>query len=161
MLYNFLHKNQNRNILVTGVGNVLKQDDGIGVYISNNLKNAENIKVLTVEVSIENYIGKINEIKPDILVIIDAMNFGKQPGHWDILPIDKIKGYTTNTHNITLDKVAELFHSEVYLLGIQPKHIHFGEDLSTEVLSGAQEIINQINTYTNKKLTCIKFLDNL
>ena len=38
-------------------------DDGVGVYISRRIKNRGNISSLTVEVSIENYIGKINSLK--------------------------------------------------------------------------------------------------
>ena len=42
-------------------------DDGVGVYISKRIKTTDNISSLTVEVSIENYIGKINSLNPDIL----------------------------------------------------------------------------------------------
>jgi Ni,Fe-hydrogenase maturation factor len=30
---------------------------------------------------IENHIGKINKLAPDILVIIDACDFGREPGY--------------------------------------------------------------------------------
>ena len=130
--------------MFVGVGNVLKKDDGVGVYISKNLKETQNIKILTVEVSIENYIGKINSVNPDILILIDSLDFDQAPGHYDMLPIEKINGYTTNTHNITLDKVSELFNSQVYILGVQPKTIQFGEGLSKEVRNAADNIIEEI-----------------
>ncbi len=62
---------EDRSILFVGIGNVLKSDDGAGVYISRNIRKRGNISSLTVEVSIENYIGKINSLDPDILVLID------------------------------------------------------------------------------------------
>ncbi len=55
-------------ILYVGIGNVLKSDDGVGVYISRKIKNNDYVSSLAAEVSIENYIGRINSLKPDILV---------------------------------------------------------------------------------------------
>ncbi|MFP4046442.1 MAG: hydrogenase maturation protease [Bacteroidales bacterium] len=152
MLHDFLNRYKNKNILFVGVGNLLKRDDGVGVYISKKLKKRDSISTLTVEVSIENYIGKINATNPDILVIVDAMDFNKKPGYWSLEPVENIHGYTTNTHNITLDKVAELFNSKVYILGIQPENIQFGEGLSQSVINSAKEIILQINTFCTKKI---------
>ena len=57
--------------LFVGIGNVLKSDDGTGVYISRKIEVRDNISSLTVETSIENYIGKINSINPDILILVD------------------------------------------------------------------------------------------
>lgn len=152
MLKDFINRNKNKNILFVGVGNLLKRDDGVGVHITRNLKQSDNISKITVEVSIENYIGKINAINPDILIIVDAMNFDKNPGYWNLTPVENIHGYTTNTHNITLDKVAELFNSKVYILGIQPENIQFGEGLSQSVKPSTKEITSQINTFCNKKI---------
>ena len=61
-LKNLLLKNDKR-ILFVGIGNLLKKDDGVGVYISSGIYNKLNIEALTVEVSLENYIGKINRIR--------------------------------------------------------------------------------------------------
>ena len=63
-----------------GIGNVLKSDDGIGVYIAQRIQESDTIKVLVVEVSIENYIGKINSIPHDVLILIDAVNFQTETG---------------------------------------------------------------------------------
>jgi Ni,Fe-hydrogenase maturation factor len=61
---------KDKKILFVGIGNLLKRDDGVGVYISNRIKNRDNITSLTVETSIENYIGKINNLNPDVLVLL-------------------------------------------------------------------------------------------
>ncbi len=136
---------RDKRILFVGIGNVLKKDDGVGVYISNHLKTNKNISALTVEVSIENYIGKINSINSDRLVLLDCMDFKKPAGFWDILPVSRLNGHTTNTHNISLDKVSELFNAPAYILGVQPANIQFGENLSPEVKLTAETIIHQIN----------------
>ena len=131
--------------LFIGIGNVLKSDDGVGVYISNNIKTRKNISSLTVEVSIENYIGKINKLNSDLLVLLDCMDFQQPPGYWNLIPVSGLTGHTTNTHNISLDKISELFNAPTYILGIQPQNIHFGEHLSPEVKIAANNIIELIN----------------
>ena len=143
--YDAFHQIKEKKILFVGIGNVLKSDDGVGVYISKHIHIHNNISVLTVEVSIENYIGKINSLDADTLVLLDCMDFQKPPGSWKIIPVSQLNGYTTNTHNISLDKVSELFNATAYILGVQPRHLEFGENLSPEVKTAAHDIICQIN----------------
>lgn len=134
-----------RKILFIGIGNVLKQDDGAGVYISNRIVERDNIIKLTVEVSIENYIGKINSLNPDILVLIDCMSTGSHPGSAVLLPVESVIDITFNTHNISLKNLASFFTAEVFILGIQPVSIDFGENISYLVRIVSDEIINLIN----------------
>jgi len=140
-----LLKQTGRKILFVGIGNVLKQDDGAGVFISSRIVERDNIGTLTVEVSIENYIGKINSMKPDILVLIDCMDTGSPPGSVVFLPVEEVTDITFNTHNISLRNLAAFFTSEVYILGIQPATIDFGENISDIVRIVAEDIINLIN----------------
>ena len=62
-----LLSNKSRSALFVGIGNILKRDDGVGVYISHRIKATDLILTLTVETGIENYIGKINSLNPDLL----------------------------------------------------------------------------------------------
>ncbi len=143
-LDNLLLQNDKR-ILFVGIGNVLKQDDGVGVYISQNIKSTASILALTVEVSIENYIGKINSLNPDIIVLIDCADLDSQPGSWRILPVGEVMDLTFNTHNISLNRLSEFFNVPVFVLGIQPASIDFGENISYLVKNIADRIILQIN----------------
>jgi len=131
--------------LFVGIGNVLKCDDGVGVYIAQRIKERNTIKVLVVEVSIENYIGRINKFHPDTLVLIDAVNFGKNPGFCSLLPPDRIMDFTTNTHNISLKKLLGFFKSSVFVLGIQPQNMTIGDTISEPVKTQADCILNIIN----------------
>lgn len=141
-------KETNKVKLFVGIGNILKSDDGIGVYISNHIKESKSVKKLTVEVSIENYLGKINSLNTDVLILVDCVDFGKQPGYAEMLPAEKVKDFTLHTHNISLKRVAELFKMPVFILGIQPKSIDFGEEISEIVLETADNILAIINQQT-------------
>lgn len=135
---------------MAGIGNVLKRDDGVGVYITRHLHHTTRVQGISVEVSIENYIGKINTIAPDVLILIDCMDLQAHPGHWQLMPGERISGHTTNTHNISLDRVCELFNSQVYILGIQPMDISLGEGLTPEVKKTADRLIARINHIVQK-----------
>jgi hydrogenase 3 maturation protease len=138
---------KDKSILFVGIGNLLKMDDGVGVYISREIKNIGNRSVLTVEISIENYIGKINTLNPDILVLIDCVDLKSAPGTFKLLRLSEIQDITFNTHNISLKRLSEFFRMPVFILGIQPEKIDFGENISYLVRNIADKIIEQINSW--------------
>jgi hydrogenase 3 maturation protease len=143
-LYTILGTHQ--RILFVGIGNVLKSDDGVGVYICERLEESWQASKLRVEVSIENYIGKINALNPDILILIDAVDFGQDPGYCHMLPVMELQGFTTNTHNISLDQLSVLFHAPSWIIGVQPLHVGFGESLSDRVKKAADVLVQTINS---------------
>jgi len=136
--------NDKRKLFV-GIGNVLKRDDGIGVYIARRIVERDTIKVLIVEASIENYIGKINSLPHDVLILIDAVNFGQKPGYYSVLAPEEILDYTTNTHNISIPKLLGFFKSKVLILGIQPKSVSLGEKISDPIRKQADHMLKMIN----------------
>jgi len=136
---------KDKTILFVGIGNLLKMDDGIGVYISKRIKTRGTISSLCVEASIENYIGKINSLNPDILVLIDCVDMKEVAGTFRLMRLNQINDLTFNTHNISLRRLSEFFKMPVYILGIQPEKIEFGENISYLVKEVANKIIKLIN----------------
>ncbi len=138
-----------RNLLFVGVGNVLKRDDGVGVVISKQIIERPAIRSLTVEVSIENYIGKINSLEPEEIVIVDCMELGENPGAWRLLELEDVEDITFNTHNISLGRLVDFFPYPTYVLGIQPLSLEFGDHLSAPVQAAARKILSIINPLNN------------
>jgi len=132
-------------LLFIGVGNLLKRDDGVGVIISQGITERQDLLTLSVEVSIENYIGKINSLKPEAIVIVDCMELGSSPGTYRLMELENVEDITFNTHNISLGKLGDFFLFPAYVLGIQPQDVSFGEELSPPVREAAQEILEKIN----------------
>lgn len=132
-------------LLFIGVGNVLKSDDGVGVIISRQILETIHIRALTVEVSVENYIGKINSMDPGTIVILDCMELGSSPGTYRLVSLNDVEDITFNTHNISLGRLGDFFQYPTYVLGIQPRTTEFGDKLSPRVLKTANLIIKQIN----------------
>jgi hydrogenase 3 maturation protease len=136
---------QAKRLLFVGVGNVLKSDDGVGVVISKQIIERPGILTLSVEVSIENYIGKINSLEPEKLVIIDCMELGGSPGNYQLLALNDLQDMTFNTHNISLGRLGDFFPFPCYVLGIQPAKLDFGEFLSAPVEKASRNIVKLIN----------------
>jgi len=136
---------QTKITLFVGIGNALKSDDGIGIYICKNIKQTNKIKTLIVESGIEKFVGKINSLNPEILILVDCTDFKKEPGFIDILPIEQIQDFTVNTHTISVKRISEFFKMKTYLLGVQPENVKFGEVFSKRVLNSANELIKKIN----------------
>jgi hydrogenase maturation protease len=136
---------RNKNFLFAGIGNVLRNDDGVGVYITSQIAEKTYIKTLLAEVSIENYISKINGLNPDILILVDCLNFNKESGYCDLIPVENTTEFTINSHHISLKRVSEFFKMETWVLGIQPGNLKVGEQLSPVVKTVADDIIRIIN----------------
>jgi hydrogenase 3 maturation protease len=136
---------RNGNILFAGVGNVMRSDDGAGVFIVSGIKERKNISTLLVEVSIENYISKINKADPDILIIADCVDFKREPGFTDLIPVEEINEFDISSHNISLKRVSEFLKMKTYVLGIQPADLRVGEYLTPDVMESAEKIIGIVN----------------
>ncbi|MBN1949518.1 MAG: hydrogenase maturation protease [Candidatus Cloacimonetes bacterium] len=131
--------------LFAGIGNALKSDDGVGIYISRQIIPRPGWEVLIVESGIEKFVGKINSLAPDLLILLDATDFGREPGFYDLVPLQQVRDYTANTHTVSLSRVGEFFEMETCLLGIQPADVTFGEIITAPVKASADELIEIIN----------------
>lgn len=136
-----------KTLLFVGIGNRLKSDDIIGIYICENLKPAKRFQTLIVESGIEKFVGKINSIAPDILVLVDCTDFNKEPGFTKLFRIDEIIDNSLHTHTISLGRISEFFEMETHILGIQPEFVGFGEEISPVVQRKADKVVAFINEH--------------
>ena len=119
----------------------------MGTYICRQIIERPGIRSLAVEVSLENYVGKIRSMRPAEIMIIDCMELGKEAGSTCLLEINELEDITFNTHNISLGSWKDFFPFPARVLGIQPMELGFGEHLSRPVLHEAHRIIGLINTF--------------
>lgn len=125
-------------VVILGIGNTLKSDDGVGALLASRIRDKVPYTVYDAGPGPENYLGKIIKEKPDNVVIIDAVDFGGEPGEFKVVDGDDIK--TVNwfsTHNASISLVINYLQSnfkvDIIVLIIQPKTIAFGDRLSQEV----------------------------
>lgn len=85
-----------KDVLVLGCGNILFGDDGFGPavadFIIDNFNIPDNVAVLNIGTSVRKLLFNIllSEKKPKKIIIVDAVDVGKEPGELMDLPIENI-----------------------------------------------------------------------
>jgi hydrogenase 3 maturation protease len=132
-------------VVILGIGNTLRSDDGIGSLLAARIQGGVPYIVYDAAANPENYLGKIIRDNPDNLIIIDAADFGGKGGEFRLIEGDEIK--TTNlfsTHNSSISLVINYLQShikaDIIIFIIQPKSIIFGNDLSPEISKVLDEL---------------------
>ncbi|UCF87158.1 MAG: HyaD/HybD family hydrogenase maturation endopeptidase [Nitrospiraceae bacterium] len=131
-------------VIILGIGNILLSDDGVGVHAVNRLRNdydfPEHVQIIDGGTKGLDLLPFIEE--SDKVLIIDAANFKKEPGTIGTIEGDKIPSFLStklSVHQIGLPdmlfaaRLMEIIPSEMCLVGIQPKSMETGTELSKEV----------------------------
>jgi hydrogenase 3 maturation protease len=134
--------------LIITVGNDMRSDDGVGPYIASKIKATTSLKIINAAYNPENIIDEVCDLNPDSITFIDAADFRGKPGEVELIDKEHIPESSLSTHMVPLKVVAQLIFSdtgaEILYLGIQPKSVEFGENLSEEVKNTADEIVSVI-----------------
>lgn len=128
------------NFLIVGIGSPLRSDDQAGLILCDIL-NQNGVNCIKCEYGFENCVDIVIEKSPEKLVIIDTAIFsGGNPG--DVIFLDSIEAFDSTciltTHNIPigflLNTIKELSSiREVYIIGIYPRNLEIGLEVSREV----------------------------
>jgi len=133
--------NQHLRLVILGVGCEHCGDDAAGLLTTRLLKChlRDNPSVLVLETgpTPENFTSLIREFDPDLVLILDAAQFGGKPGEIRCIQTTEIGGVSASTHTLPLDILARYLEvdigCETVLLGIQPSSIEYGAKLSPRV----------------------------
>ncbi|MBI5099468.1 MAG: HyaD/HybD family hydrogenase maturation endopeptidase [Nitrospirae bacterium] len=143
------------NIAVFGIGNILLSDDGVGVHAINKLKNEYEFPS-----SVELIDGgtKGLDLLPllegrDKVLFVDAANFKKEPGTVDTVIGDNIPAFLSqklSVHQIGLPdmlfaaRLMGVTPPEMCLIGIQPKSMETGTELSEAVSIKMKDLVEKV-----------------
>lgn len=138
-----------RKIAILGIGNDLRTDDGFGLFVVNHLKiESSDLLVKNVGSVPEAFARNLAEFGAKRVILIDAADMQKPPGHIELVTKDRIGGIAISTHSMPLSFLMTYLEQETggktILLGVQPMNIQFGEGLTPEIKAVAVEIINTL-----------------
>ena len=157
-------------VLVAGMGNVLRQDDGFGVEVARQLMARDGLPdgVKVVEVGIGG-IHLVQEMMDgyDALVVIDAVERGSAAGTVHLLEAevedlalwsDAARGdfladmhYTTPSQAMILAKALGVLPPLVYILGCQPGEADaLGIGLTTQVEAATARAIRELDALVSR-----------
>lgn len=138
-----------KKLIVLGVGNELKTDDGVGPFIINRLlaENIEKDSLLFIDAQTvpENFTGKIRKENPTHVIIVDACLMGCQPGEIKIVDKDDFASIGISTHSMSLSYFVKYLEKDtdfnVIFIGIEPETMDWGDNPTENVEKTAYEFI--------------------
>jgi len=132
-----------KKYILMGIGNILRSDDGIGSFIAQSFKDHDWLSI-DCGVVPENFTSIIKKNRPDLVVLIDAVEMDLKSGEFRIISPDRIKALHLTTHSMPLYFLISYLKEhtqELIFIGIQPKIISYSNSLSPEVFKSSEEII--------------------
>ncbi|RLE62602.1 MAG: hypothetical protein DRN53_03720 [Thermoprotei archaeon] len=145
-------------LTIIGLGNELKGDDGVGVYIARKLRSLGHSSIIVAGISIENHVYRVLEFDPRTVILIDAIEAGLEPGSIVLGDVKNVvhEFVPITTHTIPLPLIIriverELGHSVKWLLlGIQVGSTTIGEPISEDVKESADIVIKILHGILKK-----------
>lgn len=149
-LVNFLE--DCKKLIILGVGNELKSDDGVGPHIIKKLKeeNIENKNLLFIDAKTvpENFTGKIRKENPTHLIIVDACLMGLNPGDIQIVNKYEFANIGISTHSMSLSFFVRYLEKDtdfrIIFIGIEPETMEWGDNPTPDVEKTAGEFIKTL-----------------
>lgn len=146
--------NDQKKIVVLGVGNLLLSDEGIGVHVVNKLMEmALPPEVEVTEGGIDG-LGLMNVVvRADRLIVIDAVKGGGPPGSIYRFGIEDLTTaphvYKMSVHEIGILEVIRLSGlvgqtPKTTVIGVEPKSLEMGMELSPEIQAKVPRIIELV-----------------
>ena len=133
-----------RAVVVVGLGNPDRADDGAGIEIARQLKGLVAERVFSETEGLEGIVLRILERKDaEVALFVDAVDFGGRPGEVQIFSDVSFPPCTISTHEVPLALLSTFLKKEgkeTYLLGIQPRTLDFDSEISEEVHRSLGEI---------------------
>ncbi len=153
-------------VLVAGMGNDLRQDDGFGIAVIRRFEAAgvpEDVRVYESGIA---GIGLVQELMDgyESLIIVDATDREAEPGTVFLLEAEvpaqeamteeSRQEFLADTHlavpsqALTLASALGILPQSVYILGCQPKECGLGMELSEPVERGVTEALERLREIT-------------
>jgi hydrogenase 3 maturation protease len=143
-------------MVIVGIGNPLRGDDGFGPALIERLQNKVSFLCIDAGTAPENYVGLLVKEKPDTILLIDVADLSLEPGQYRILqPEDILKcGFTTHdmSSRMLMEFLEDQTNASILMLGVQPQQVSLGEAMSECVI----ETLNEIEMLIQEAGSCMK-----
>ncbi|MCL5102909.1 MAG: hydrogenase maturation protease [Armatimonadetes bacterium] len=135
-------------VVVVGVGDASRGDDAVGPMIAGMLADAGVENVIDAGASPEIETWRIRELAPEMVLFIDAVDFGGAPGDAALLAPDVLRSKGFDTHRAPLKLTMGYLENELgctcRLLAVQPRDVRQGAPMCAEVSRSAENLAKMI-----------------
>ncbi|MBN2104930.1 hydrogenase maturation protease [bacterium] len=133
-----LHAYSPKSIVLVGLGNPMRTDDGAGLKLLEKIKQTDVFSAshfIFAETNPENYLQNILDCHPEAVVFIDTARFKQPPGTIQWLKQYNLEEFRISTHAFSMTLVEEYLRAHqsmsFYYLGIQPYSTKIGRRMSS------------------------------
>ena len=136
-----MNRKIDNKITILGIGNTLFSDEGVGIHLlpllEEALKGCGNIEIIEGLTDGMKLLGPVEDAEN--LIIIDAINAGKEPGTIITLVGDEIPAYfgiKMSIHQLGFQevllaaKMRERYPNQIIMFGMQPTSLQMGIELT-------------------------------
>ncbi len=147
-----------RSMVVLGVGNVLEEDDGVGIYASAyldaNYTFSDHVQIIDGGVEGINLLNLF--LDNDHIIILDTINLDDTPGSIYNIPSFELSGYGLNSggaHEVGVMQCLDMIElmgkplPKSNVIGIIPKSITFHMGLSDALMDQFEVYIATVLAY--------------
>ncbi len=134
------------SMVIVCIGNTLAGDDAAGVEVGKKLSGQIPWKVFNTQTVPESFLMKIVELKPESVLLVDALDFGVAPGAVEVVSAEGITGQGPSTHGPAplafLELLGMMHPCRCAVLGIQPKSGDLDAPLSDPVAKAVDMVVH-------------------
>jgi hydrogenase 3 maturation protease len=140
-------------IVLLGAGNDLMADDGAGCLVARRLKKrltgkvpGRSFKVFDAGTAPENFTGLIRREEPDLVLLVDAANFGQRPGAVTVVEHGHFESSLPSTHSLPLSSMIRYLEdttaAAIVVLLIQAGSAQLDGPMTPEVLRSVRDAVS-------------------
>jgi hydrogenase maturation protease HycI len=137
MLNDLAKRLRGKRAVILGVGNPLQGDDAVGPSLVDHLQGRIEATLIYGGEVPENYLSSILTARPEVVLIVVALELGAEPGSVAIMDANRLRAIENFTRNPGLAFLAVTIQdgsgAEVILVGVQPEATQFASQMSIPV----------------------------
>jgi hydrogenase maturation protease len=146
--YDFISSYPSNKIVILGLGNPHRRDDGAGLYLLKKLKAHEKLKdihFIAAGRTPENYLQQILSCSPQLVIFIDMLR-NSASDQIQLLDSDSIAGdgFTTHSYSIRLVEKYLKNHNKINIkyLGVPAANTETGPGISPDIKNNIAHFLN-------------------
>lgn len=149
-------------LVIMSIGNELRGDDGLGPLFAKKfskiIENSQYVAVIDGGMVPENFTSTLRDENPSHVILIDAVEMDENPGQTEFIEKERIEEYNVSTHSMPISFLIKYLETtasfKIILLGIQPKSMILGDEISPEI----EKSVNNLNNIFKKILMELKLI---
>ena len=143
-------------VCLLGIGNRYHHDDAVGPYLVEALQSRPDYDVIDAGIIPEDYIEMTAHKHPETILMVDATDFGGEPGEVRLLYPENVNYSGASTHAGSLRMLAEFLqartHARIGLLAVQPADVSGGKGLSPPVSKTLNDLLDVLPDICDHKI---------